>query len=256
MPTNHATSGDGEYELHDKLVDAIEAGPGSDGLTDAELRASPVPVSLSSDIEIGAVEIKDGTTDQRATVSSRGAVLVEGAQTDDSNVAENPVLVGGATVDPTSLPANTTADKLKRLLTNLQGILLSIIPNLDGSYDTTRTAIPADMWSYPAATGGILNTTTAVTVKTAAGLGIRNYVASIDIMAEALGTATEVAIRDGAGGTVLWRTKIGTGGLTGGRSIVFPVALKGSANTLLEVVTLTASGTGAVYFNAQGYTGI
>ena len=114
-------------------------------------------------------------------------------------------------------------------------------------------AVPAGAWSYAAAASGILNTTTAVTVKTAAGAGVKNYVTSLQISAEALGTATEVAIRDGAGGTVLWRTKIGTGGLVGGRDIVFSAPLTGTANTLLEVVTLTASTTGAVYVNLQGY---
>lgn len=108
-------------------------------------------------------------------------------------------------------------------------------------------------WSYAAAAGGILNTTTAVTIKAAAGAGLRNYITGLQIDAEALTNATELAIRDGAGGPVLWRMKIGTGGLPGGRDIVFPSPLKGAANTLLEVVTLTASGAGAVYVNAQGY---
>lgn len=108
-------------------------------------------------------------------------------------------------------------------------------------------------WNYAAAASGIVNTTTAVTVKAAGAAGIRNYVTGIQVMAEALGTATELAVRDGAGGTVLWRTKIGTGGLTDGLSISFPSPLKGTAATLLEVVTLTASGTGAVYVNLQGY---
>lgn len=108
-------------------------------------------------------------------------------------------------------------------------------------------------WSYAAASGGILNTTTAVTIKTAAGSGIRNYVESIEIMSEALTNATEVALRDGAGGTVLWRIKIPTGGMTL-TPIKFSPPLKGTANTLLEIVTLTASGAGAVYANAQGFT--
>lgn len=107
-------------------------------------------------------------------------------------------------------------------------------------------------WSYAAASGGILNTTTAVTIK-AAATGQRNFVTAIQIMAEALGTATEVAIRDGAGGTVLWRTKIGTGGLTQGMSVSFDSPIVGSAGNLLEVLTITATTTGAVYFNAQGY---
>jgi hypothetical protein len=112
---------------------------------------------------------------------------------------------------------------------------------------------PGARWNYAAAAAGILNTTTAVTIKAAAGVGVRNYITDIQIVAEALGTASEVAIRDGAAGTVLWRQKIGTGGQTNGLAINFQTPLRGTANTLLEVVTLTASGTGAVYFNAQGY---
>ena len=71
-------------------------------------------------------------------------------------------------------------------------------------------------------------------------------------MSEALTNATELAIRDGAGGTAIYRTKIPTDGLAS-MSITFPQPIRGTANTLLEVVTLTASGAGAVYFNAQGF---
>jgi len=111
-----------------------------------------------------------------------------------------------------------------------------------------------DRWSYAAAASGILNTPTAVTIKAApADALMRNYVTDVQIMAEALGTATEVAIRDGAGGTVLWRTKVATTGLAQGLSINFQQPLQGSRGNLLEVVTLSASTTGAVYFNAQGY---
>lgn len=116
--------------------------------------------------------------------------------------------------------------------------------------------VTAADWTYAAAASGIVNSTTAVTIKAAAAAGIRNYITSLDIMAEALTTATELAIRDGAGGTVLWRTKIGTGGLVNGRSIVFRTPLRGTAATLLEVVTLTASGAGAVYVNAQGFSAL
>lgn len=117
----------------------------------------------------------------------------------------------------------------------------------------STTVVPLVPWSYAAASNGIANTTTAVTFKAAAGASLRNCITSIQIMAEALNTATELAIRDGAGGAVLWRTKIGTGGVTGGLSVEFETPIIGSANTLLEVVTLTASVTGAVYFNAQGF---
>jgi hypothetical protein len=72
-------------------------------------------------------------------------------------------------------------------------------------------------------------------------------------MSEALTTATELAIRDGAAGTVIWRTKIPTGGLPT-TTFDFTTPIRGTAATLLEVVTLTASGAGAVYVNAQGFT--
>ena len=122
-----------------------------------------------------------------------------------------------------------------------------------GAVVTKSYAPPEQHWSYAAASGGILNTATAVVIAPAAGSGLRNYVTSIQISSEALTTATEIAIRDGAAGTVIWRSKIGAAGWINGRDIVFPVPLKSSANTLLEVVTLTASGAGAVYVNAQGY---
>lgn len=112
---------------------------------------------------------------------------------------------------------------------------------------------PATPWSYAAAASGIVNTTTAVTIKSAGAAGVRNYVSAIQIMWEALTTASEIAIRDGAAGTVLWRAKI-PATLAGAREIVFPVPLKGTAATLLEFLTLTASGAGAVYFDAQGYS--
>lgn len=107
-------------------------------------------------------------------------------------------------------------------------------------------------WQYAATAGGIVNTAVAVTIKTAGAASIRNYITGITIMAEALGAATELVIRDGAAGTVIFRTKIPVTGLLT-TNIEFPTPLKGTAATLLEVATLTATVTGAVYFNAQGY---
>ena len=106
-------------------------------------------------------------------------------------------------------------------------------------------------WHYAAATAGILNTTTAVTIK-AAVANERNYIEGCQIQSETLGAATELAFRDGAGGTVLWRTKLALVAL-GLTDVAFDPPLRGSVNTLLEVVTLTASVTGAVYVNCHGY---
>jgi hypothetical protein len=110
-----------------------------------------------------------------------------------------------------------------------------------------------DGWNYAPATGGIVNTTTAATVKAAAGAGVRNYVTDLQINTAALGGATELAIRDGAGGAVLWRCQLQTTAMPL-MAINFQSPLVGSPNTLLEVVTLTAV-TGGVFVNAQGYAG-
>lgn len=113
--------------------------------------------------------------------------------------------------------------------------------------------LPANDWSYAAAAGGISNTTTAVTIKAAASAGLKNYITGCQLASTALGVSTEVAIRDGAAGTVIWRLMVPAAGILGGLSIDFPVPLRGTAATLVEFVTLTASVTGSVYINCNGY---
>ncbi len=108
-------------------------------------------------------------------------------------------------------------------------------------------------WSYAAANSGIANSNSPVTIKAAASAGIRNYITGLDIFHESLTNATEVRIRDGSGGTTLWQTKIQSG--VAGRIVInFPTPLRGTAATLLEILTVTASGAGAVYVNVVGYT--
>lgn len=106
-------------------------------------------------------------------------------------------------------------------------------------------------WSYAAAASGIAGSTTAVTVKAAAGAGARNYITSMQLQTATLGNATEFCIRDGAAGPVLWRTQLQTTAMPL-LTIDFAVPLKGSTNTLLEIITLS-SATGGVYCNLQGF---
>lgn len=113
----------------------------------------------------------------------------------------------------------------------------------------------ASPWTYAAPASGLSNTTTAVTIKTAV-TGQRNFLTSAQISSTALGTATEFAIRDGAAGTVLWRCNFVTAGVTFPATIDFDPPLVGTAGTLMEIVTLTATTTGAVYFNAQGFVDV
>ena len=131
--------------------------------------------------------------------------------------------------------------------------LVRPIATTDGRQVIRLNSIPENEWVYAAASGGIANTTTAVTLVAAQAAGIRNYLTNLQLSSDALGAATEIAIRDGAGGTVLWRGKIGTAGIAGVSTIQFSDPLKSTAATLLEVVTLSASVTGGVYVNAQGY---
>jgi hypothetical protein len=107
-------------------------------------------------------------------------------------------------------------------------------------------------WSYAGATGGIDNSATAVAFRASAGAGLRNYITDIQISHATLGAATELAIRDGAAGTVLWRMTLNTVA-NENISVSFKTPLVGTAATLLEVVTLTGV-TGDVIFNAQGFS--
>ena len=131
--------------------------------------------------------------------------------------------------------------------------LVRPISTLDGRQVIRLNSIPENEWVYAAASGGITNTTTAATLVAAQAAGVRNYLTSLQLSSDVLGAATEIAIRDGAGGTVLWRGKIGTAGIAGVITIQFSDPLKSTAATLLEVVTLSASVFGGVYVNAQGY---
>lgn len=107
-------------------------------------------------------------------------------------------------------------------------------------------------WLYAPPANGISNTGTAVTIK-AAVANERNYVQGCTISHGTLGAATEFAIRDGAGGTVLYRTLLHTTAMPT-THINFQPQLRGSLNTLLEIVTITGV-TGNVLVNCQGYVG-
>jgi hypothetical protein len=125
--------------------------------------------------------------------------------------------------------------------------------NVNGT--VTQPALPAAFWKYASVSGGIVNTTTATTVKVAAGAAVRNYVCSITVGHDTLGAATEFVIRDGAAGPVMYLMKLQTSLNEGSSVITFNPCLQGTANTLVEVATTTATVTGGVYANLSGFTG-
>ena len=157
---------------------------------------------------------------------------------------------GGAGTNPIAVAAEARTSS-KTSVTN--ATLVRPIATTDGRQVIRLNSIPENEWVYAAASGGITNTTTAATLVAAQAAGVRNYLTSLQLSSDVLGAATEIAIRDGAGGTVLWRGKIGTAGIAGVITIQFSDPLKSTAATLLEVVTLSASVFGGVYVNAQGY---
>lgn len=186
--------------------------------------------------QVNAVTVLTGSG---ATGTGSPRVTLAGDTISAASTA-NPAPVGGR--------VTTTLDT-----TLVQGDAAALNFTDAGQVITKQYGSAGNDWTYAAASGGILNTTTAVTVKAAGAASIRNYITGLQVMSEALGTATELAVRDGAAGTVLWRIKVPTGGLPM-TEVAFPTPLKGTAATLLEVVTLTATTTGAVYINLQGYT--
>lgn len=132
-----------------------------------------------------------------------------------------------------------------------QGIASFTSANYIGSTGDAGPAVTTK-WAYASAPSGIVNSVVAVTVIAAAGAGLRNYISAIQISTDTLGAATELALRDGAAGAVLFRLKLGTAALVA-TNFYLATPIRSSANTLLEVVTLTASVTGGVFVNAQGY---
>lgn len=218
------------------------------------LNSSVAPASNTT-LTIGTISIENYTAtpvssyntkpQTTANASLMGAVqtLITNGQTAHSLASNgNPVRVGGK--------VTTTLDT-----TLIQGDASDLMQTSAGQVIQKPFGSAENDWQYAPPVNGISNSVTAVTIKAAGAASIRNYITGITIMAEALGAATELVIRDGAAGTVLFRIKIPVTGLVTNQ-INFPTPLKGTAATLLEIATLTASGTGSVYVNAQGYQSV
>ena len=121
--------------------------------------------------------------------------------------------------------------------------------SLSGQLIVKTNGLPELDWNYAPPVAGITNSTVAVTAKAVAG-GFRNVVTGLQLMAEALGAATEFVIADGTP-TIFFRIKIGAGGLPA-CSFHFETPLRMAQSSVVNIQTVTASVTGAVYANLQG----
>jgi hypothetical protein len=274
LPTGAATAANQQTDaLTDTQLRATPV-PVSGPLTDTELRATAVPVSAASlPLPTGAstettlaaiktaVEILDDWDESdRAKVNPiAGQVGVQGgagavtALTQRVAIATDANAVQGSTAhdDPSAgnpfqvgLNARSTASTAVG-----DGDVVRAIATLLGKQVTYPYAIPGSSWSYAAASGGITDTS-GVTAK-AAGTGAqRQYITRVQVINGHATVSTDVQIRDGASGTVLWRGWAQAAG--GGVSAVFDPPLRGTAATLVEVANGTTGA--ATYFNLQGFT--
>ena len=127
------------------------------------------------------------------------------------------------------------------------GDTVDLITDLVGRQITLPYAMPELGWFYVAASGGITNTS-AVTIKSASLSGYRHYLLSMQVdNASAVGS--EMMVRNGAAGNVLARIYIAA---NSSRVIKFEPPLRGTVNTLMEVIMVTTAT--QTYINAQGYS--
>lgn len=189
-----------------------------------------------------AVTASLAATQTLTTVTTVGTVttLTGGNAAEDAATSASPIIVGGVVRTTTSPTTLIAGDAARATMTSSAAVV-----TLDG-------AIPEVTFVAAAAASGIVNTTTAVQLRAAQAAGIRTYVKSMQVQTATLGAATELVLRDGASGTVMFRTQLQTTALPL-TSIEFDPPLRGTAATLLEVATLTAV-TGGVYVNVQGYS--
>jgi hypothetical protein len=228
------TPGGGATNLG-KAIDAV-AGATDTGVAALAVRKDTLAALTPVDGDYAPFRLNANGA-QWVMLDSGGTVNAIGPAAHDAGVSGNPVRAAGRarTSDYTSVANDDTAD---------------ILTTLNGKLVTQPFAIPELSWSYAAASGGIVNTT-GVTAKAAAAAGIRNYVTRAQIINGHATVDTDVQIRDGAAGTVLWRGFAKAAG--GGVACDFDPPLRGTAATLVEVACGT-TGT-ATYFNLQGYTG-
>lgn len=182
----------------------------------------------------------------KSTPVFSGNVGVQGTAASGATIGVNPVAVG--------FDARTS----NLAVTNGQAVYG--VSTMAGAQIVYPWSIPELTWQFAAASGGIVNTTTAVTLQSAGAAGIRNYLTRLQLSCNSgTFTATEIAIRDGAAGTVIWRGNIPSSTSAvpmAMQTLNFEPPLRGSAATLMEFVTLTATGAStAVYVNAQGFQG-
>ena len=246
--------------------------PASLGIKTAAASLSVAPASDANFVTIG--NVASGAADSLAPVKVGGKynltniVLTDGQRGDLQLSSGGALLTVAGGISGLAFITTTTNSDTVAVVSGSNRVaeVASINYGFDGTQmvrlrgDTnglvTQSSLTANRIYYNSGSAVILsNTTTAVTMFSAAGSGVRNYLSTLQLASDTLGAATFVEVRDGAGGTILFTAKVQTTGLAAIQSLRFDPPLKGTANTLMEIVTTVATVTGGFTVSAQGYQG-
>lgn len=197
----------------------------------------------------GTVTVSGTVTANLGTIGGAATAANQSTQLTALQLIDNPIVAHGAAISGStgvSVVGFEGRSSSPTAVANAQAT--RGLATLLGKQVTMPYCLPASSWRYAAASGGITDTT-GVTANAAQGAGIRSYITRCQVINGHASQSTDVQIRDGASGTVMWRGWAQAGG--GGVTVIFDPPLRGTANTLVEVAC-GASGA-AVYFNLQGY---
>lgn len=134
------------------------------------------------------------------------------------------------------------------------GSSISVIPSCSqgGQVVTQPYSVTSATWNYVPPAGGINNSNVAVVAKPADTGGLKHHITQLILTTETLGGATDFVILDGS--TVLERIRLTATPLQP-QVINYPIPLVGSANTAINIQTVTGV-TGGVYASLRGYLSV
>lgn len=202
-------------------------------------------VTIATDDLVPITGTITAVTDITNTIDSTisGNALIALQLIDNSIVAHDAAVSGSTGVNVTGFEARSTVSTAVADADATRGIA-----TLTGKQVVQPYSIPAASWHY-APTAAIADAAEDV-AKTAAGVGIFNYITRLQVINGHATVSTQVQILDGAGGTPLWTGWAQAAG--GGVSAKFDPPLRpAAANTAINIVCGTTGS--ATYFNLQGY---
>ena len=166
-----------------------------------------------------------------------------------ADMSGNPVLCPTVSSDDISVATRALNVQAFNVVFDTPNANWDRMPGNGSGVVTQPYAITSSRWQYAGVTGGLTDTSDAV-LAAAAGASLRNYVAAIQYQ-NTSAVESEIVVKDGS--TVIWRG-VAPATMTAPASVTFPVPLKGTANTAMNVAMITTAT--ATRVSAQGFTGV